>query len=319
MPAGVTAIDKHPYPPLREYPQQVQRNTRGLGPGGAPTEHAPLPRAFLPEYYLNGFQTETLIRDLSPVTTDIYGTPHGRHTHPPGGAAPTMWLTELNLDLADERLPQEELTSAAKRHIMSKGLLRSLVAFVNKGVTALHFYAARGSVYGIVDEAFYAQSGDAGESVKAMARLTAPFADSQPVSVPRALTLDAIADRHHQVQFPGDGTADHPPLYNRDVTAVLPFQLSDTRFAIAAYVMTRDLATLHKPHAPRSDLTRWDLPEATYRLTLGGLDRDAHLSATDPLTGRPVPVTVVSRDDRQLVVELALSDSPRVILADESR
>ena len=39
-------------------------------------------RAFFPEYWLSGLQTETLIRDLSPVTTYVYGTPHGRHTAP---------------------------------------------------------------------------------------------------------------------------------------------------------------------------------------------------------------------------------------------
>ena len=64
-------------------------------------------------------------------------------------------------------------------------MLRSLVAHVNKGVTALHFYAARGDVYGIVDEAS-SPAADGGETLEALARLTAPFAASQPLTHARA-------------------------------------------------------------------------------------------------------------------------------------
>jgi hypothetical protein len=127
-----------------------------------------------------------------------------------------------------------------------------------------------------------------------------------------------VADTGNHVQFAGDGTAAHPPLYDRDVVAVLPFQLSDHAFAIPAYVMTRDLAHLYDPAAPATDVTRWDLPPETFRLTLAGLDPNVRLSAQDPLTGQAVPVTVVARAAGQVTVELALTDSPRVILADDS-
>ena len=149
-PAGVTAIDKHPYPPVRDYPEDLQHNTTAVGPDGHPTAWTPRMRAFFPEYWLTGLQTETLVRDLAPVTTFVYGTPHGRHTRPAGGAPPQLWMTETGLDLADERLPQAELTVAAKRHILTKGVLRALLAHVNKGVSALHLYAARGEVYGLL-------------------------------------------------------------------------------------------------------------------------------------------------------------------------
>jgi hypothetical protein len=313
----VTAIDKHPYAPVRDYPANLQLNTTGVGPDGAPTTWTPSLRAFFPEYWLTGLQTETLIRDLTPDTESVYGTPHGRRTAPAGAAAPQMWITEAGLDLGDGRLPQAELTPAAKRHILTKGVLRSLVAHVNKGVTALDFYAARGDVFGLVDESFYAGGSEGGETVDALARLMAPFAASQPLTRPRALSLRSIADDHDHVQFAGDGTAAHPPLYDRDVVAVLPFQLADDRFAIPAYVMTRDLAHLYAPAAPRTDVTRWDMPPELFRIALGGLAPDVRLSAQDPLTGQPVPVTVVSRDPDQVVIQMALTDSPRIILADE--
>ena len=47
----------------------------------------PTYRLFMPEYYLEGIQTETSMRDLSPIQESIYGTPHGANTHPPGGRA----------------------------------------------------------------------------------------------------------------------------------------------------------------------------------------------------------------------------------------
>ena len=41
--------------------------------------------AFMPEYALTSIQTESLVQDLSPYTTRIYGVPHRRYTHPRGG------------------------------------------------------------------------------------------------------------------------------------------------------------------------------------------------------------------------------------------
>ena len=53
---------------------------QAVGPDGRPTAWTPRMRAFFPEYWLSGLQTETLVRDLAPATTFVYGTPHGRHT-----------------------------------------------------------------------------------------------------------------------------------------------------------------------------------------------------------------------------------------------
>jgi len=66
-------------------------------------------------------------------------------------------------------------------------------------------------------------------------------------------------------------------------------------------VMTRDL--LH------------DLPPTTFRLTIAGvsgLNRGVRLS--DPLTGRSVDVHVASRRGSRLVVDLPLTDSPRLLV-----
>ena len=59
-------------------------------------------------------------------------------------------------------------------------------------------------------------------------RLTEAFAGAEPIAAPRSLPLLHIGDYAGNTQFEGDGTADHPPLYNRDVLAFLPFQVNRT-------------------------------------------------------------------------------------------
>jgi len=44
---------------------------------------------------------------------------------------------------------------------------------------------------------------------------------------------------------------------------------------------------------------------------------DARVGASDPLTGSAVPVEVVSRTRRSLVVELPATDSPRLLRIEE--
>lgn len=64
-----------------------------------------------------------------------------------------------------------------------------------------------------------------------------------------------------------------------------------------------------------------DLLQSRYRLTIGGLRRGARVkvSATDPLTGGPVAVRRLSARGGRLVVELALTDSPRLLYVSDER
>jgi len=43
----------------------------------------------------------------------------------------------------------------------------------------------------------------------------------------------------------------------------------------------------------------------------------ARVSATDPLTGRSSPARIISRSDDRLVVEVEVTDSPRLLLIDD--
>src|SRR5581483_9534840 len=108
----------------------------------------------------------------------------------------------------------------------------------------------------------------------------------------------------NHAQFEGDGTPQHPTLYDRDVVGFFPFQLANRRAAIALYVMTRNLLTSYRPRLPRTAPKRYDLPPETFRLTIEGTARlRSRIRATDPLDGRTVPVKVVSRTANRIVVD----------------
>jgi hypothetical protein len=337
---GLTAIDKHPYHGWDSLPFSAQVNGNrpldGLGePAGIRDPlgqwhelFTPTYDSFFPEYFLSGIQTETLVHDLSPHPTLIGGTEHGRNTHPPGSPPPEIWLTETNLNPA-QGPTRFELTPADVRHIASKDTLRYLVAFVNKGVTALDFYGADAGNLSLIDSSFFealkanptAYPGEAagGETMRAVRRLVEAMGSGDPLGPPRQISLDALTDYSENVQFMGNGTNAYPPLYNRDVFAFLPFQANARRFVVPVYVMTRNVARNYRPLAPATDPTRFDMPPERYRMAIGGVDGvGARVSATDPLTGTAIPVQVVSGTEEGLVVEMDVTDSPRLLTIQEA-
>ena len=323
-PPGLTALDKHPYTGgIKHLPEDVPpsgiRDVNALGvpegtknlAGNWSRPFVPTYTAFFPEYYLTAIQTEFMERDLSPFTEVFNGAAHGRFTAPPGDATPPqVWITETNINASEAG----GLTAADERHLQAKAALRTLSAFVNKGVSALYFYAAMGGEFGMVE----GSAPGGGETMTAIRRFTHAFGEGGPIAEPRSLSLLSVAEQGDWTQFSGDGTQAHPPLYDREVVGFFPFQASPHRFVVPVYVMTRDLATLYQPLAPASDLARYDLPPQEYRLTIAGLE-DEHLraSATDPLTGTSVPVQILSRSAEGVVVEVPLTDSPRLLVLED--
>jgi hypothetical protein len=123
------------------------------------------------------------------------------------------------------------------------------------------------------------------------------------LSETRPVSLLDVSDSHDRRQFAGDGSAAHPPLYDRDVVGFFPYQLDEGRYLIPTYVMTRNIA---KPYRP-----------ARFRLTVEIPGMSAvKARATDPMIGETVPVKVLSQDGDRLALEIELTDSPRLINLD---
>src|SRR5262249_32142253 len=271
--------------------------------------------SFEPEYYLTAqpkfftyykvltIDLDNVLRDMAPVQTLLNGTPHSRDLHPPGAAPPQTWVTEINMNPAGA--PSAGFTSGDRLHFQTKVALRSLVSYASKGATAVDLFGVTDSALGLVPQSFFDKlhqtgnyPGDSagGEVMDSVRRLVSGFSGATAIGRPRSLSLDRIDDFTGNKQVNGDGTAAHPPLFGRDVLAFSPCQVSDARFVVPVYVMTTSLGKNYKPSAPTSDPTRFDMPQETFGLTIGGVDgRSTNLSATDPLTGATVPVEVTGR------------------------
>jgi hypothetical protein len=348
-PPGLTALSKHPYVSQQPYPAAYTfRNIiplnafgeRDIEKGSQTPLFIPTYESLFPEVTLTATHTETLIRDLAPFTTDVYGTPHGRDVGPAGGSPPQKWVTEYNLGIGrapvmgpDESAPESgaaaTLTPADKAHFHAKVALRSLVADVSKGIEREYFYAAAPGALSLIGEGFFSAleaspgsyPGDAagGETMSGLHNMLARFQGPGPEGAPRQLKLTSITQNGNHAQFAGDNTPAHPPLYDRDVLAVLPFQTSPTSFAIPIYVMTRNLLTLYQPGAPQTDITRFDLPNETFHITLTNLPPTTTpptITAYDPLRNTTTPTQLTNWNHGTATIEIAATDYPRILTID---
>jgi hypothetical protein len=195
-----------------------------------------------------------------------------------------------------------------QRHLQAKSLLRALVAFVGTGVRAFFAYAAYDPHLGLIDR----RSPTGGETMAALRRLVGGLGGARTLTRTQPLQLRSIGDFTGAKQFDGDGTSAHPPLYDRDVLAFFPFEIRRGEYVAATYVMTRDVA--HRYGADGSLPSSYDLPPHRYRLAIGGLGGcPVRASLFDPLHGTKAPVRTVTCTRQRLVVDLGLTDSPRLL------
>jgi hypothetical protein len=281
----------------------------------------PTYKALFPEYFATALQTETIIRDLAPLTSDIYGTKHGRYARSNDGVivANPVWITEINTNPAEV---DPSITSEKALALKAKTIARTLCFYLNKGVTQVHLFASiaggdknmsiiqqnfveyaqqPGAVYPI-DDTSYTSPGLAviGRMVEKMNEERDPNLIS-----PRSLQVISISDTHNHYQFLGDRTTAHPTLYDRNVFAFLPFQLNSRRFVIPYYVMTRDVTK--------------DLPLEQFTVQIKGIKGDgASVNVYDPLNDRTIPVTVIGRSSDSLSLKLTATDYPYLLTVEEA-
>jgi len=317
-PARVGALSAHPYPPRKVYPGDepsgsvLDAHFAGVGPTFTPTYSA-----LFPEYYATALQTETVIRDMAPITTSIYDIPHGRNARVIDGKIVScpLWLTEIGFHPQENGVVDREVALRLK----AKATARDACFFPAKGVERIYFFSALGGDpgYGLVSDHFaeYARTGkpypaDESAYVSPALRTLKNIVAKMRVGVDpdlvatQQLTLASIADTHDHYQFRGDGSPRHPHLFNRDVFVFLPFQANRNRFVIPYYVMTRDI-------------TKGLAPEE-FTVKIRGIDgRRATVASYDPIADRDVPLDVKSATVDDLILKLEAADYPYLLTIQE--
>jgi len=321
-PARITAISKHPYRNRQHYPQHEINNTpiNALGKEDK-SGFIPTYTTYFPEYFATALQTETLVRDMGPITSEVGGTKHGRYARVINGVVVPnpMWITEINISPVED---DPKITENRALAVKAKTTARYFCFFLNKGVTQVHLFAAEGGDkgLGIVKESFlkYAEQPNAvyptndtsytSPALTTTARIVAKMNEQVDANLTstRQLQVVSISDTHDHYQFAGDGTTAHPNLYNRDVFAFLPFQVNARRFIIPYYVMTRDITK--------------DLPPEQFTVQIKGLKGDgASVTAYDPINNKEVPVVVKGKAQDSLSVNLTATDYPYLLTVQEAQ
>jgi hypothetical protein len=183
---------------------------------------------------------------------------------------------------------------------------RSFCFWLNKGVDVLHYFDAyedKPGSFGLLPVNLKQLSSSARlddvatPPLRAIRNLTRAFADSVPLAQTDALRLEAVSLGPESKVFAGD--AHHPPLWHRDLLALLPFQVNSQKQIVVAYVMTRDAV---KPFAPEM-----------FRLRFSGL-KGTRVDVMDVLSGAAVPVPAKLVDAGSLEITLPISDQPALII-----
>lgn len=322
QPVRINAISKHPYAGRKKYPEDEYKSKpiNALYKEEEKSNFIPTYSTLFPEYFATALQTETIIRDMGPITSDIYGVKRGRNARVNNGAVvPTpIWITEVNIGPGEHN---SIVTAERALAIKAKTSARYFTFFLNKGATQVYLYAVDGGDknLGIVKDNFleYVKQTAAeypkddisyvSPSLMVTSRIFAKMGEQvdRNLKSTRPLQVTSISDTHNHYQFKGDGTAVHPNLYNRDVFAFLPYQVNARRFIIPYYVMTRDVMK--------------DLPPEQFTIKIKGIDsRNATMTAYDPLNNKNVPMVVNERGSDNLSVKLSATDYPYLLTIQEA-
>ena len=198
--------------------------------------------------------------------------------------------------------------------------MRYFCFYLNKGAERVYLYNALGKNkgYGIVQANFaeYAAQGNknypllekkyVSPVLLTTNRIVEQMKDGLEPNLTkiRQLEVVSIKDDHNNFQFKGDGSKKHPNLYNREVFTFLPYQVSDRKFVIPYYVMTRDL--------------KENLDAEEYQLTVKGFNSpNLNLKVYDPLEDEYLPNVSFKQSGNKLKVNLETKDYPRLLIVEE--
>jgi hypothetical protein len=254
----------------------------------------------MPEGWAHTFlQTESLMRHLNPGARLVQ--------RPAGVERFYHYITEHGV------VPAECGVDDARKgwNLKTLCLTRSLCLWLNKGVDAMHYFAAYDAnplgmgllpadLPKLPPESKFDRVATTPMAV--LRNLTRALADSVPMEKLRPLSVEITPLGEEKTVFAGD--AKHPPLRHRDVVAVLPFQIRPDKFAMVVYVMTYDATRL--------------LGTEDYRLVIKGV-QGAKTIATlyDPQEDTSRRLPIAARGTASLELAVPLVDHPRLLMLTE--
>lgn len=294
LPLGVDGQSYHPYGTgVRRLPEQEQAPQE---PWRCREGWVPSMEICMPEGWAHTFiQTESLMRLLNPEARQQHAEGRGRFYH---------YMTEHGVVPAECGVTEVE----GGWDLKARCAVRSFVTWLGKGIDVMHYYCAYDADplgMGLLPTNLDRLPADAAFNevatppMRALRNLTRVFSTAEPVTDPVHLSFSATALEPGRVVVEGrDG---YPPLLERDLLALVPFQLGAERFCVAIYVMTYDYRT--------------PMPPMRYRLVVEGLPMGTKVeSFYDPLSDEEVPARVLEVGGGRLVVEVEVTDMPRMLM-----
>ena len=290
LPPGTDGQSYHPYGTgTRKFNGVPERQDQPAIEGFFPTYEMRMAEGWAPTF----IQTECLIRHLRPdvrISTKAPDVKRFYHYMTEHGVCPP------ECGVSDE---------AGAWQLKALCATRSFCLWLNKGVDVLHYFAAyepHASGFGLLPTKLEELSAQARfddvatPPMRAIRNLSRAFSGSLPMGATNPLGVDVVSLGPESKVFEGDAT--HPPLWHRDVLAVLPFQLNPQKHAVVVYVMTRDMVN--------------PLPPEIFRLTFSGV-KGSRVEALDVLSGAPVAIQLKALGADKVEVTLPVTDKPAVL------
>jgi hypothetical protein len=290
LPLGTDGQSYHPYGTgTRKFTGVQERQDQPPVEGFVPSYEIRMMEGWAPTF----IQTECLIRHLRPdvrLATKAPGVDRFYHYMTEHGVLPP------ECGVTDE---------AGAWQLKALCATRSFCLWLNKGIDVVHYFVAhedKATSFGVLPTNLKSLAAQAvfddvaTPPMRAVRNLARAFAGSVPMDKTDALGVDVVSLGPESKVFEGNAT--HPPLWHRDVLAVLPFQVNPQKHAVAVYVMTRDAV---KTFAPE-----------TFRLTFRGV-KGYRVSAVDVLSGTVVAVKARAVGADQVGVTLPVTQQPVVL------
>ncbi|CAG7613278.1 hypothetical protein PAESOLCIP111_01583 [Paenibacillus solanacearum] len=294
---------------------------------------------YFPERWFYAYQTEFVVRDLQPFPGPW--SIHHRYSNPGNGKPSEVWMTETNLfrlpfaqnlmTATNVDMKNENLINVMHRMGM-KSMMRIYTFYSHKGIKAAEIFAAKDGdlTFGVLPSAFFEElrknnynltpsvREKAGPSLKALSNVVQLMKTGKSIELTRPLKVESLNEPEPRLVFKGDGTPEHPDVYQRDDFTLLPYQLDSNKFAVGYYVITRDMTKTWDSTKDILDPARYDMPPEQFEMTLSNIrGKNVKVYAYDPLTNMNINVPLVRTTPTTITVTLETMDYPRFLMIEE--